>query len=366
MRTACETYVDHLRGLGRGKTADDAKRRFAQYVNNTPLGKIELQRLKPRDVYLDAKQRCALIAKAPADFANFLSALSLIPLRPGAMAALMAGDFDKRLSTLSIGKDKAGADRKITLPTATAAYFAEQCKDKLPAAPLFARADGSAWNKDAWKHPFKDAVVAAELPAATTTYALRHSTITDLIALHRIDTLSREAMRRMWRRLFCKRCVAPACWPRRADAGRGPHAYGVASESIYSISGIFPLMHSNEKLLIWLGSSKKDLMALPTEVRKFFGHALDFTQRGDRHDAAKVLKGFGGAGVLEIVEDDAGGTYRAVYTVKFEEAMFVLHCFQKKSKHGIATPKQDIEIIRARLKVAELLAKELRDGKTHR
>jgi len=119
-------------------------------------------------------------------------------------------------------------------------------------------------------------------------------------------------------------------------------------------------------MLIWLGGSKKDLMALPTEMRKFFGHALDFAQRGDRHGAAKVLKGFGGAGVLEIVEDDAGGTYRAVYTVKFEEAMFVLHCFQKKSKRGIATPKEDMEIIRARLKVAELLAKELRDGKAHR
>lgn len=108
------------------------------------------------------------------------------------------------------------------------------------------------------------------------------------------------------------------------------------------------------------------MMALPTEVRKFFGHALDFAQRGARHGAAKVLKGFGGAGVLEIVEDDGGGTYRADYTVKFEKAVFVLHCFQKKSKQGIATPKEDMEIIRARLKVAELLAKELRDGKAHR
>ncbi len=91
-------------------------------------------------------------------------------------------------------------------------------------------------------------------------------------------------------------------------------------------------MRSDEKLLIWLGSSKKDLMAPPVEVRRFFGHALDFAQRVDRHDAAKVMKGFGSAGVLEIVEDDAGGTYRAVYTVKFEEAMFVLHCFQKEEQ----------------------------------
>ena len=124
-------------------------------------------------------------------------------------------------------------------------------------------------------------------------------------------------------------------------------------------------MAAREKPLIWIGSSKKDLMALPINVRKFFGHALDFAQRGDRHDAAKALKGFGGAGVLEVVEDDAGGTYRAVYTVKFEEAVFVLHCFQKKSKSGIATPKADMDIIRARLKVAETLAKELRNAKTN-
>lgn len=104
-------------------------------------------------------------------------------------------------------------------------------------------------------------------------------------------------------------------------------------------------------------------MSLPLDARKFFGHALHFAQRGDRHDAAKPLKGFGGAGVLEIVEGDVGGTYRAVYTVKFEPAVFVLHCFQKKSKSGIATPKEDMDIIRARLKVAEALAKELQHGK---
>ncbi|MBW8829374.1 MAG: type II toxin-antitoxin system RelE/ParE family toxin [Burkholderiales bacterium] len=124
-------------------------------------------------------------------------------------------------------------------------------------------------------------------------------------------------------------------------------------------------MADKEKPLVWLGSSKKDLMALPTDVRKFFGHALDFAQHGGQHDAAKVLKGFGGAGVLEVVEDDVGGTYRAVYTVKFEQAVFVLHCFQKKSKSGIVTPKEDMEIIRARLKVAEALAKEVRHGKAN-
>ena len=123
------------------------------------------------------------------------------------------------------------------------------------------------------------------------------------------------------------------------------------------------IMHG--KPLIWIGGSKKDLMALPTEVRKFFGHALDFAQRGGQHGAAKVLKGFGGAGVLEVVEDHISGTYRAVYTVKFEDAVFVLHCFQKKSKSGISTPKEDMDIIRARLKVAEALAKELQNGKAN-
>ena len=104
----------------------------------------------------------------------------------------------------------------------------------------------------------------------------------------------------------------------------------------------------------------KDLMALPADVRRLFGFALSLAQAGDKHDAAKVLKGFGGAGVLEVVEGDEGGTYRAVYTVKFAEAVFVLHCFQKKSKCGVATPKEIMNIIRARLNVAEALAKELR------
>ena len=119
----------------------------------------------------------------------------------------------------------------------------------------------------------------------------------------------------------------------------------------------------NEKPLEWIGSSHKDLMALPPDVRRMFGYALSLAQAGDQHDATKVLKGFGGAGVLEMVENDVGGTYRAVYTVKFAEAVFVLHCFQKKSKHGIATPKEDIDLIRIRLKAAEAFVKELRNEK---
>jgi phage-related protein len=118
-------------------------------------------------------------------------------------------------------------------------------------------------------------------------------------------------------------------------------------------------MQVMRKPVHWIGSSKKDLMELPLPVRRFIGYALQFAQEGKRHDSAKVLKGFGGAGVLEIVEDNADGTYRAVYTVRFEQAVFVLHCFQKKSKSGIATPKRDMEIIQRRLKVAEEMAKEL-------
>jgi phage-related protein len=120
-----------------------------------------------------------------------------------------------------------------------------------------------------------------------------------------------------------------------------------------------------ERPLVWVGSSKRDLMALPIPVRKFFGHALHFAQVGERHDAAKALKGFGSAGVLEVVEDNADGTYRAVYTIRLQEAVFVLHCFQKKSKSGIGTPKRDMDIIRLRLRAAESLAMEMRNGEAH-
>ena len=117
---------------------------------------------------------------------------------------------------------------------------------------------------------------------------------------------------------------------------------------------------TSEKPLQWIGSSRKDLVALPEKVRRFFGFALSLAQAGDKHESTKVLKGFGGAGVLEVVEHDVSSTYRAVYTVRFAEAVFVLHCFQKKSKRGIETPKADMDIIHARLKVAEAFAKELR------
>jgi phage-related protein len=107
------------------------------------------------------------------------------------------------------------------------------------------------------------------------------------------------------------------------------------------------------KPLEWVASSKKDLMSMPSEVVDVFGFALHVAQHGGKHSQAKPLKGFGSAGVLEIVEDDDGSTYRAVYTVRFGNALYVLHCFQKKSHKGIETPKQDMDLIRDRLKLAQ-------------
>ena len=107
------------------------------------------------------------------------------------------------------------------------------------------------------------------------------------------------------------------------------------------------------KSLEWVASSKKDLMSMPSEVVDVFGFALHVAQHGGKHLQAKPLKDFGSAGVLEIVEDDDGSTYRAVYTVRFGNALYVLHCFQKKSHKGIETPKQDMDLIRDRLKLAQ-------------
>ena len=113
------------------------------------------------------------------------------------------------------------------------------------------------------------------------------------------------------------------------------------------------------KELYFISSSLRDLKKLPDEVRQTFGYALYLAQLGDKHPSAKPLRGFGGAGVVEVVEDDAGGTYRVIYTVKFKDAVFVLHAFQKKSKHGITTSLTDIELVKARLKLAATAYAEL-------
>ena len=107
------------------------------------------------------------------------------------------------------------------------------------------------------------------------------------------------------------------------------------------------------KLVEWIASSRDDLRSFPGEVRAVMGEALYRAQQGHEHPAAKALKGFGGRGVLEVVDDHHGDTYRAVYTVRFLRAVYVLHAFQKKSKRGIATPRHEIELIKTRLRRAE-------------
>ena len=130
---------------------------------------------------MDRTERKRLLEAAEPAVASFLRALCLLPLRPGAIAALCAGDFDPRTRGLTIGKDKNGKPRQIAVPKSLADFLSEQVKDKLPTASMFARADGRAWNKDAWKHPIKHAAVAAKLPSGSSAYTLRHSVITDLV-----------------------------------------------------------------------------------------------------------------------------------------------------------------------------------------
>jgi phage-related protein len=110
------------------------------------------------------------------------------------------------------------------------------------------------------------------------------------------------------------------------------------------------------KRVHWIGSSKKDLKKLPDQVQDDVGYALHMAQEGLKHPDAKVLKGFGSAGVLEVVSNDSAGTYRGVYTVQFADTVYVLHCFQKKSTQGIATSKHDLDLIRSRLAEATQLA----------
>lgn len=135
-----------------------------------------------RTLYLDRSERRKLLEKIDAEAAPFVRALCLLPLRPGALAALTAGDFDRRTSELTIGKDKTGKPRRIQLPQEAANLLADQAKNKLPSAALIMRANGKAWNKDSWKQPIAAAVAAAQLPSDATAYTLRHSTITDLVS----------------------------------------------------------------------------------------------------------------------------------------------------------------------------------------
>ncbi|MBF0336090.1 MAG: type II toxin-antitoxin system RelE/ParE family toxin [Alphaproteobacteria bacterium] len=116
---------------------------------------------------------------------------------------------------------------------------------------------------------------------------------------------------------------------------------------------------SHLKDLMFVGSSRKDLKKFPAGVKANIGAALYEAQMGRKPAAAKPLQGFGSAGVLEVIEDERGNTFRAVYTVRFVTAVYVLHAFMKKSKKGTGTPKEDVDLIRARLKDAEQIHKQV-------
>lgn len=122
-------------------------------------------------------------------------------------------------------------------------------------------------------------------------------------------------------------------------------------------------MTTEHRPVIYLGSSQKDLKALPVEVKEVFAQGLYVANQGGRPSDSKVLKGFHGASVIELREDHKSDTYRAVYTVKFKEALYVLHIFKKKSKKGITMPKKDKELLETRLKRAEQDYKERFGGK---
>ena len=131
--------------------------------------------------------------------------------------------------------------------------------------------------------------------------------------------------------------------------------------------GAFTIIHDvGEQLkpITWIASSQKDLRSFPEEVRVNMGFALYVAQTGGKHDAAKVLKGFGSAGVLEVVNDFDGDTFRAVYTIRFDDAVYVLHVFQKKSKRGAETPQKDVELIKSRLKLAEQQHRAAKESKS--
>ena len=113
------------------------------------------------------------------------------------------------------------------------------------------------------------------------------------------------------------------------------------------------------KPVIWVGSSRKDLREFPGPVKDHMGYALYVAQCGGKHRDAKVMTGFGGAGVVEIVKDHRGDTFRAVYTLRHAGAVYVLHAFQKKSKTGRETPPRDMDLVKQRLREAEKMAKEL-------
>ena len=123
-------------------------------------------------------------------------------------------------------------------------------------------------------------------------------------------------------------------------------------------------MSEGLKPVVWVGSSRDDLKQFPSDVQSVMGFALYLAQLGEKHPGAKPLKGFGGAGVLEIVDDFDGDTYRAVYTVRLSGRVYVLHAFQKKARRGIKTSRHDIEAIRERYRQAEEIQRRLNQNGT--
>lgn len=235
---ACREYVKDRR-LEKGEAnADDCEGRFQRLVYARPIGKVKLSKLRAshvkewrakldmaatssnrnlavlkaalnfavasryveagaaiewrsvpmlpirtrRDLYLTRDQRRELIAALPEYARPFVTALCLLPVRPGALAACTVGDFDGKRATLKIAHDKAGAGRTIALSRAAVDLLAEAARDKLPAAPLLAYFDGSQWCKNAWVQLIRRTAAAAGLPSGTCLYSLRHSGITDALA----------------------------------------------------------------------------------------------------------------------------------------------------------------------------------------
>lgn len=134
-----------------------------------------------RDLYLDRDQRRKLLEHISSEAEAFVRALCMLPLRPGAVAGLTVADFNRKTSELTIRTDKAGGNRRIALPGEVVKLLTAQAADKLPGATLFTRTNGLAWEKNSWGDAIEDAAKAAELPAGTVAYTLRHSGITDMV-----------------------------------------------------------------------------------------------------------------------------------------------------------------------------------------
>lgn len=168
-----DAWAVELKPLSKQKPSDD---------DDVIEAAAEDSRLGHHNIELTTEQLTALIEAASAEVRPFLTAMSLLPVRPGAMSRLRVGQLDVRKAALTVGRDKAGGGRTIHLPPETLQKFKEAAKDKPKGALLFPRANGARWTKDSWKGPVKAAVIAAGLPPEATIYTVRHSVITDLVA----------------------------------------------------------------------------------------------------------------------------------------------------------------------------------------